>query len=421
MAIQQITDFVIFGNAADTKPVAGVPSNSLFFEIDSGNTYKLVAGVWSLFSGAAKLETLLNKTLTQPTIAQIKNGSAVITLPTSTTTLTGRDTTDTLSNKTIVQPTISTLYNGGLITLPSGVRTLVARDTNDTLLNKTFNVNSNTFTATSQAVGDILYNNGTQFIRLARGSNGQVLQSSATSISWASLSSASTNAVNVWSAQQTFNDTMLLLRNPANTFSSTLKSGAQTAARVFTLPVVSADDTIITATSTATLTNKTLTTPTIASILNTGTLTLPTSTDTLMGRITTDTVQNKNINATNNTITDTSIATGDILKSNGTKFVRMAMGTSNQALLVNSSGTDLAWTSLNSERTGTAQANGNGSAVLFNIAHGLGSIPYSATVQCYSHSTAFTYTFDITNIAVTFVSAPPSGTNNVKFTWRAVA
>src|SRR5690242_19574521 len=33
----------------------------------------------------------------------------------------------------------------------------------------------------------------------------------------------------------------------------------------------------------------------------------------------TETITNKTINATNNTITDTSIATGDILKSNGTK------------------------------------------------------------------------------------------------------
>jgi hypothetical protein len=48
-------------------------------------------------------------------------------------------------------------------------------------------------------------------------------------------------------------------------------------------------------TGTQTLTNKTLTSPTIASIVNTGTLTLPTSTDTLVGRATTDTLTNKTI------------------------------------------------------------------------------------------------------------------------------
>jgi len=45
----------------------------------------------------------------------------------------------------------------------------------------------------------------------------------------------------------------------------------------------------------ATLTNKTLTAPVISTISNTGTLTLPTSTDTLVGRATTDTLTNKTL------------------------------------------------------------------------------------------------------------------------------
>src|ERR1051326_3931092 len=44
---------------------------------------------------------------------------------------------------------------------------------------------------------------------------------------------------------------------------------------------------------TETLTNKTLTSPIISSIINIGTLTLPTSTDTLVGKATTDTFTNK--------------------------------------------------------------------------------------------------------------------------------
>lgn len=54
---------------------------------------------------------------------------------------------------------------------------------------------------------------------------------------------------------------------------------------------------VVTVSGAATLTNKTLTTPTISSILNTGTLTLPTSTDTLVGRATTDTLTNKTLTA----------------------------------------------------------------------------------------------------------------------------
>lgn len=52
-------------------------------------------------------------------------------------------------------------------------------------------------------------------------------------------------------------------------------------------------------------TSPTLTTPVISSIVNTGTLTLPTSTDTLIGRATTDTLTNKSISLTTNTISGT--------------------------------------------------------------------------------------------------------------------
>jgi len=54
--------------------------------------------------------------------------------------------------------------------------------------------------------------------------------------------------------------------------------------------------------ATSTLTNKTLTAPVIATISNSGTLTLPTSTDTLVGRATTDTLTSKTL--TNPTVTN---------------------------------------------------------------------------------------------------------------------
>lgn len=56
---------------------------------------------------------------------------------------------------------------------------------------------------------------------------------------------------------------------------------------------------VVTVGGTQTLTNKTLTSPIISSISNTGTLTLPTSTDTLVGRATTDTLTNKRITQRN--------------------------------------------------------------------------------------------------------------------------
>jgi hypothetical protein len=64
------------------------------------------------------------------------------------------------------------------------------------------------------------------------------------------------------------------------------------------------DGTVATLTGTQTLTNKTLTTPIISTISNTGSLTLPTSTDTLVGRATSDTLTNKIINVDNNTVSN---------------------------------------------------------------------------------------------------------------------
>ena len=58
---------------------------------------------------------------------------------------------------------------------------------------------------------------------------------------------------------------------------------------------VAIDSTVATLAGSQTLTNKTLTSPVISTISNTGTLTLPTSTDTLVGRATTDTLTNKTL------------------------------------------------------------------------------------------------------------------------------
>jgi hypothetical protein len=67
---------------------------------------------------------------------------------------------------------------------------------------------------------------------------------------------------------------------------------------------IAIDSTVATLTGTQTLTNKTLTAPVISTISNSGTLTLPTSTDTLVGKATTDTLTNKTISASNNTISN---------------------------------------------------------------------------------------------------------------------
>lgn len=75
---------------------------------------------------------------------------------------------------------------------------------------------------------------------------------------------------------------------------------------------------IVGTTDTQTLSAKTLTSPIISSISNTGTLTLPTSTDTLVGRATTDTLTNKTITGTKETVfTITDGAAFEINPANG--------------------------------------------------------------------------------------------------------
>lgn len=119
--------------------------------------------------GRDTVDTLTNKTLTAPIIATISNTGS-LTLPTSTDTLVGRSTTDTLANKTLAAATtliagasgnvaftatggantttIAASAPGGniVVSLPTVTATLVGRDTTDTLTNKTLSPSTVRFT-----------------------------------------------------------------------------------------------------------------------------------------------------------------------------------------------------------------------------------------------------------------------------------
>jgi hypothetical protein len=81
---------------------------------------------------------------------------------------------------------------------------------------------------------------------------------------------------------------------------------------------------VVTLNGTQTLTNKTLTLPVISQISNTGVVSFPTATDTLVGRATTDTLTNKSISGSTNTLTN--IANASLTNSS------LTIGTTNIAL-----------------------------------------------------------------------------------------
>jgi len=107
-------------------------------------------------------------------------------------------------------------------------------------------------------------------------------------------------------------------------------------------------------------TSPTLTSPVIATIVNTGTLTLPTSTDTLVGKATTDTLTNKTLTSpilgtpTSGTLTNCTglplagllghSTSGNVLTSNGSGWSSSALFVSGTALVFAQTAAPTGWT-----------------------------------------------------------------------------
>lgn len=138
---ETLTNKTISGS---TNTLSNIANASL---INSSVTYN---GVTVALGASGTITATTTAALTVGTGLQLDsgttfNGSAArtISIDSSVVTLTG---TQTLSNKTLTFPAIAQISNSGTLTLPTGTDTLVARATTDTLTNKSMSGSANTFT-----------------------------------------------------------------------------------------------------------------------------------------------------------------------------------------------------------------------------------------------------------------------------------
>jgi len=125
------TDTLIGRATTDTLTNKILTNASCFFG-DGSDTTKRVA-----------FQTSTATTSTTTTFIASQTGNISLTLPTNTQTLVGRTTTDTLTNKTLITPVIAQIVNTGTLTLPTSTDTLLGRATTDTLTNKTIQGTTN--------------------------------------------------------------------------------------------------------------------------------------------------------------------------------------------------------------------------------------------------------------------------------------
>ena len=117
-------DTVASAKAIKTYVDAQVGGADLDFAGDSGGSQSVDLDAQSL-------------TLTGGTGIDTTGSAQTMTFAIDTGVVVDKTTAQTLTNKTLTTPTIASITNGGTVTIPSGADTLVARTSTDTLTNKT--------------------------------------------------------------------------------------------------------------------------------------------------------------------------------------------------------------------------------------------------------------------------------------------
>lgn len=316
-------------------------------------------------SGSVVLNT--SPSLLSPSFSNIVN-TGILTLPTSTDTLVGRSTTDSFSNKsisgltnTITNISLTSSVSGTLPVANGGTGTTTSTGSGSTVLSNSPTFSSPNLGVASSTSQSISGTAGNGYLDLG-------VQSSAPS-------SGAANSVRLFSNA----NGQLSYKRQTDGFVRSINS-TLTADRIYTLQ--DSSDTFVMRATVDTLTNKTydtaasgnvfkvngvlinavtgsgsavlssspsLTSPSFSTIVNTGTLTLPLSTDTLVGRATSDTLTNKVISGSSNTITNIPLSTsvsGLLPVANGGSGVGTSTGTGSVVLSVSPSLTTPSFSSI---------------------------------------------------------------------------
>tara|TARA_A100001015_G_scaffold314956_1_gene425652 strand:+ start:7805 stop:10708 length:2904 start_codon:yes stop_codon:yes gene_type:complete len=229
-----------------------------------------ITGTQGIFSNASPLVFEGNTADSFETTIAVADPTAdrTVTIQDATTTLVGRDTTDTLTNKTLTTPVIAEIDNSGSITLDAGADIVLDADGADITLKD----GGTTFGALNNNGGNLRIQSGstpTTAITMS-GANVTIAGNLTVSGTTTTIDSSTVEVTNSFTFEGATDDS----------FETTLTVEDPTADRTVTIP--NATTQLVGRDTTDTLTNKTLTTPVITEIDSGSTITLDATTDIIL-------------------------------------------------------------------------------------------------------------------------------------------